>query len=385
MNRDGFALIGCGGGGSKLVDSIVDVDPRYTSFFINTSMTDIQSLDNYDDIDKNYLCISNQNGMGRDRSLGKKVASKKGWTILESIKRFDQDVIYLVTSLGGGSGSSIVSVLLKAIQQLKEDEEFDKTVNIIGILPSLNSSDEVLKNTIDTWKEIMSYNCVNNMMFIDNNNTIDGQLLSEDEINERFSQLFDSIFEIPNSNGRNFDNGNLGRILNSKGCMYVYDLPSECTTVEQALKQADNNSVLAKMFKIKDVMMIDDGKEKMRCGFIGTSFNDKNYNYEDVLDKYKNLEEHFHGYNEENNLVLISGCLPPFYSIQVIEAELDDRAREKAKLKEMDFSKFVVDYDNKGIAVDTQEKPKAPTQKTQSQPKSKNMKKVMKKNLFDMI
>lgn len=382
MNRDSFVLIGCGGGGSKLIDAIVNQDPRFLPFFINSSMTDIESLDNYDDIDKNYLCISNQNGAGRDRLIGKRFASKKGWSMIDVIKRFDQKVIYLTTSFGGGSGSSITSVLLKAIKTMKEDGEFDKTVNLIGILPSLNSSDEVLRNTIDTWKEIMSYNCVDNMMFIDNNNTINGSLLSEDEINENFAQLFDSIFEIPNSNGRNFDNGNLGRILTSKGCMYVYDLPSGCTSVEQALKQADNTSILAKMFKIKDVMMIDDGKEKMRCGFIGTSFNDENYNHEEILEKYKNLEEDFHGYNEENNLVLLSGCLPPFYSIQIIEAELDDRAREKAKLKEMDFSKFVVDYDNKDIAVDSQQKA---TPKTQSQPKSKNMKKVMKKNLFDMV
>lgn len=385
MNRNDFALVGCGGAGNRLVDSIMNIDSKYIGYFINASKTDILSLDNYDDIAVNYFCISNQqNGMGRNRSLGKRFAVKSGMIMLDIINNFDQKTIYLATSFGGGSGSSIVSVLLRGIKQLKENGDFDKTVNLIGILPSLDSSEDILRNTLDTWNEILSYDCVDNMIFVDNNNTFNGQCLSEEEINERFATIFDSIFDIPNANGRNFDNGNLGKILNSKGCMYIYDLPNDCDNIEQALRLAEKNSVIAKMYKTKENTIMEDDIEKIKCSYIGTSFSEEEYKHEDILEKYKHMKEDFHGYNEENNLVLVSGCLPPFYSIQVIKAELDDRERINSETEKTDFSKFVIDYNNGTNEVaSTKQLKESSTTQPEVKTKAKNKKKVMKKNLFD--
>jgi hypothetical protein len=385
MNRQDFRLVGAGGAGGKLTDTIVNSDPRFSGFFINSSSTDLNSLDNKDDIDKNYLCISNQNGAGRDRNVGKFYANKHGWSILDKLNSFDEKVIFLVSSLGGGSGSSIVSVILKAVKNLVDEGEFDKTINLIGILPKLDASDDILKNTLDTWNEILSYDVVNNMIFIDNNNVIDGQCLDEDSINEQFATLFDSVFEIPVVNGRNFDTGNLSRVLGAKGCTYIYNLPHGCSDIKQALEIADESSVLAKMYK-KDATVIEDGIEKIKCSFIGTSFNDDNYNHDEIVSMYKWNTGEFTGYNEENNLVIVSGCLPPLYPIQVIKAELEDRKREKENVKSTDFSKFVVDFNTQETIernqvvkhkVETPQREKQPTQ-------SKNIKKSMKKNLFDM-
>jgi hypothetical protein len=390
-NRNEITLIGCGGAGGKLVDELLNVDPRFQAYFINSSITDINTLDHKDDLDKNYLCISNNNGAGRSRELGKAYSKKYGWSILDKIESFDNKNIWFVASLGGGSGSSIVSVMLAAIKQKIDDPEdvFDKTINLIGILPRLDSSDDILKNTLETWNEIFSYGVVNNMIFVDNNNIIDGQYLTEEEINERFSILFDSIFEIPMNNGRNFDTGNLGRVLDAKGCTYIYDLPSDCTTMEQAIKEADSSSVLAKMYKTKNNTVIDpiDGKEKLKCAFVGTSFNNDNYIHEDVLMNYKWQDGDFNGYNDENNLIIVSGCYPPLYSIQVIKAELEDRQREKEKEKVTNFSEFVVDFNSE--AASTVSKPNRPTsansQKSKEPAVKSNIKKSMKKkNLFDM-
>jgi hypothetical protein len=388
MNRQDFVIVGLGGGGSTLTDCILSQDGRFQGFFINSSITDINCLQNKDDIDKNYLCISNQNGAGRSREIGKAFSRKHGWSILDKIKSFDAKTIFLVTSFGGGSGSSIASVILNAIKKMTDDGEFDKTINLIGILPRLDSSDDILKNCLDTWNEIFSYGVVNNMIFVDNNNIIDGEYLAEEEINERFAELFDSIFEIPVVNGRNFDTGNLSRVLNAQGCTYIYNLPENCTSMEQALKESDASSVLAKMYRTKDNVVVDtvDGKEKLKCSFVGTSFNNDDYNHDDILSQYKWTEGDFSGYNEENNLIIVSGCYPPLYSIQVIKAELEDREREKANEKVTDFSKFVVDF-NSEVAVERNKPNKSQTVSSQKQPSSsasKSIKKSMKKNLFDM-
>lgn len=386
MNRTDFTLLGLGGGGSSVVDSIMNCDSRYISHFMNASKTDLESLDNYDDITVNYTCISNQNGMGRSRFLGKKVASKRGMSLLEVINSLNTKVIYMATSFGGGSGSSIASVLLAGIQQLKKTGDFDKTINLIGILPSIDSSTEVLKNSVETWNEIMSYDCINNMIFIDNNNTFDGDYLPEQEINDKFAEMFDSIFDIPDVNGRNFDNGNLGRILNSQGCMYIYELPDGYNNAKLALKQADANSILAKMYESKESTEIDDkGMKRTRCGFIGTSFNNENYLHSNILEQYKSNREDFTGYNEDSNLVLVSGCLPPLTSIQVIQAELKDREKEESKNSKADFSTFIVENEapKEAVLESTEEE----TCKTMNNPqvKARTKKKAMKKNIFDMF
>ena len=387
MNRTDFTLLGCGGGGGKVVDTIVNQDSKFMSYFINASKTDIESLDNSDDIAVNYTCIANQrNGMGRDRNLGKRYVSKRGMNLLEVIDNFDTSVVYVVFTFGGGSGSAIASILLAGIQKLKDIGNFDKTINIIGILPSIDSSTEVLKNSVETWNEIMSYTCINNMIFIDNNNTVNGEYLEEQEINDRFAEMFDSIFDIPNVNGRNFDNGNLGRILNSEGCMYIYDLPNGCNNANLALKQADTNSVLAKMYESKESIDIDkDGNKKIKCGFIGTSFNNENYTHKDILAKYKSNKEDFEGYNEDSNLVLISGCLPPLVSIQVIQAELKDREKVEICNDKTDFKSFIVEDESEKQSMTNYKEVKDYKPIAQPQVKTKTKKKAMKKNIFDML
>lgn len=395
MKRNDFTIIGAGGAGNSLSDSIKDTDDRFDVFFINTSKTDIESLHNYDEVDKNYYCISLNNGTGRDRIMGKRLANKKGWNILEILKSFNTEIIYIATSLGGGSGSSIACVILEAIKQLKEDGEFDKTVNLIGILPQLDSADIILKNTLDTWNEIMSYDVVNNMIFIDNNNIINGEYLEESDINQRFAELFDSVFEIPTKNGKNFDGGNLSNVLNAKGCTYIYNLPDNEKNAQNALQLADSNSILAKMYK-KDNEILEDGITKLRCSYVGTSFNNEEYKHEDIAKRYKWSGEDFQGYNEENNLVIISGCLPPLYAIQVITAELQDREKNKAFTKETDLSRFIVNtsisigsdsniIDSSEVASAKEEQSDKDIPKKEAEGKSfKNSMKKNKKSLFKM-
>lgn len=384
MLRSDFRLIGLGGGGGRMVDQIMSTDGRFKGFFINSSKTDLESLEHYDDIDKNYILTSIGNGTGRKRDLGKIIIQKNAWNIIDTLQAFDEEVLYFVSSFGGGSGSSSISTLLKGIQTLKKEDQFNKTINLIGILPDLDSKNVILSNTLETWNEIMSYDCINNMIFIDNNNLYNGEKLSEEEINIKFASLFDAIFEIPNSNGINFDNGNLSNVLKSKGCMYIYSLPNNYNNVNDALKIADEQSVLAKIYKTDDVMIEDENDNnirKMQCSYIGTSFNNEKYLHEDVLKNYKAIEEDYTGYNEENNLVLISGCLPPFYAIQVIDAEVKDRQMNSNSNTNKNFNKFTIDFSNN---VSNKE---ISNTKVNNSPKERktNMKKVMKQNLSDIF
>ncbi|WP_297419665.1 hypothetical protein [Clostridium sp.] len=384
MNRNELVLFGLGGAGNRLVDCISQVDERFIPFYINTSLSDIQSLETYDDVDINYFSLSSQgNGTGRSREKGKRLAGKNGYNILDIIQRFPQKNITLFSSFGGGSGSSILSVILSAIDDIKKDsgeETFDKVVNIVGILPKLNSVDLILKNTIQSWNEIMSYNCVSNMIIIDNNSIINGNYLEDDEINERFAESFNSIFDIPTVNGRNFDTGNLSRLLNSKGCTYFYELPSGCESAVDALALAEEKTILGKMYKSKEIIIKENGLERVQCGYIGASFNDDKYDINEILYLYKPIEDKFNGYNEDKNILLISGVLPPLNCIKKIQKELEDREKGN-NTTVSDFSKFIID-DSK-FTKNNESNKQDIYQNSEINLDNKTKKKTLKKNLFD--
>lgn len=383
MNRSDILITSLGGGGNKLADTMMNKDTRYQGLFINTSITDLQSLDNCDANIKNYICISTQNGVGRDREVGKSYAENYAMTIIERIMNYvQQDVVYFVSSLGGGSGSAILSVLLEKLEVLKEEGSFDKIINLICIIPDLKSSDVILQNSLNTWSEVLKkYRCINSMIFIDNNVKIDGITDVEEKemaINERFANLFDSIFDIPDNNGRRFDTGNLGNILKDRGCLYMYELPSGCNDMTEAFRYGEKNSVLAKVFKNdKNTFVDENGKSMLKCGYVGVSLADENYDKSTIEDNYMFRNEFYSGNNDEKNLVLVSGCLPPSDTMQVIKLELDERTKDNLL---DDSSMFFTDFTSSmnkttnNSTINTNDSKPASTNKT--------LKKVMKKSLF---
>lgn len=354
MNRNELIFCGLGGGGSRLVDTILTTDPRFAGYFINTSMTDIESLENRNKDTKNYFCISSNNGVGRNRELGKSFAKQSGYSILDIIERFNQDTIYFTASLGGGSGSAILSELLQALEKVKADPEsdFKKTINVIAILPDLKSPTIILKNARDTWNEIIKYKCVNSIIFVNNNCKLDEIFDSNNDkelrINEIFAETFSSIFDIPFINGINFDNGNLSNILNDKGCLYFYNLPDDCTSIEIAMSKAEKTSILGKMYSNENNTILEKDEagsvinKRIKCGYLGISFVNEIYNKNYITNKFSPSKEPYIGENAERNLVLMSGCLPPYNDIKIIELEIDEREKEENNKNTLDFSEFTL-------------------------------------------
>lgn len=385
MDRSDLLLVSLGGGGNRLADAIMNVDQRFHGLFINTSITDIESLDNYNPTTKNFLCISQQNGVGRNREVGKSYAEQYSMSIAEKIMKYQQDTIYLISSLGGGSGSSILTTTLKLLQGLKNEDAFDKTINLICIIPDIKSPSIILENALETWDEIFQFKkLINSMIFIDNSAEVTNSPVANDKellINQRFAQLFDSIFDIPDYNGVNFDNGNLGNILKDKGCLYIYDLPSGSNSIEIAMRKAEQNSILAKNYKNNSNTIKVNENEVVKVGYIGISLNDETYDEYSLLENYSVRKEPYIGLNEENNLVLISGCTPPNYTMEVIELELDDRKKEEENddnevIYHKSFSK------NKNNSVKDSPKKTTSNERNDMSSSNKKLKKVMKKNIF---
>ena len=366
MDRSDTLLVGLGGAGGRLANEITNTDSRFISVFINTSRTDIESLNNYDKDLGNGLCLGNSNGVGRNRQLAKKYAEHYGNSIVDLLQKYQQKNIFIITSFGGGSGSSLASELLNTIDDIGKEELFEgRTINLIGIFPDLRSSDNILENCLNTWNEVIGCKCLNSKIFIDNNTKLFQSVGDEKElsINEKFATLFDSIFDIPVDNGINFDNMNLGNILTDKGTLYFYELDEDCTSIEVAYSKALKNSVMPSIYFPQD---------KNDCGHLGFSFISENYNQNYILSKFSPRKEIYRGINTEKNLLLISGLKPPMDTVGLINFELEEREKNRQK-EEIDASQFLIN----SKAIDVEPNMIVSEQKTTSKPKKK-----LKQNLF---
>ena len=322
MNRSDILLVGCGGCGSSIVDAILDLDTRYESFFFNTSESDIQTLHNTTQGVENYFIISTKNGVGRNKQLGTQLATRRRVSMFEILTKFNQKHIYIFTSLGGGSGSSITEVLLSTIEDMtSQGLTFDKYINIVGVLPDLKSKDILLLNTLNSWNTLMSFKCITTTIFLNNSKA------SEDIVNRDFAKLFDSLFDIPVANGKLFDEGNLTNLLTTKGNVYVYNLPSHCTSIEIAYNAAKTSSVLASMHVGDDNTVVTNSQVKTKCSYIGVSLSEERYIVDDLLKHFHNIKEEYIGNNiSGDNLLVLSGVTPPIDCIKAIQDELEHRS-----------------------------------------------------------
>ena len=383
MDRSDMLLVGLGGGGGNLFDTIIDTDQKFHGYFINTSITDIESLNNYNPVIKNGYCLSTGNGVGRKRNIAKELVKSSWLNLFDIMQRFNQKHIVLGASLGGGSGSSELSVILEGIDMNNSDPDsipFDKNITLILILPSLNSPEEILQNAIDTWEEIRTRKCITNIIFVDNDSPI-GQGLSEKQkekaINEAFADVFDSIFDVTEDNGTNFDEGNLGNILTAKGCLYFYDITGYAN-IEDAMKHRQKHSPLAEMFIPENTLeILNDGSTAIKCGRYGISFSNPNYNRSYLYKNFKARYECYEGNNVyDRNMIIISGCYPPIDTLQLLEHELEERSAKNSE-NLFDFSLFEVSTKNRKT-----QKQQIQENKQPSDINTPKKKKKMKKNLF---
>ena len=55
MDKNKIVCIGAGGAGGKLLDTLMNIDARYTPVFFNTNLSEMEVLENYD-AKTNALC-----------------------------------------------------------------------------------------------------------------------------------------------------------------------------------------------------------------------------------------------------------------------------------------------------------------------------------------
>lgn len=214
-------LIGAGAAGNKAV--IHTFEKGYVEkdnfLLINSTTKDI-----VDEYRNHSLIIQNADGVGKERKLGKELFMNALRSKEINIDDFlnDTSVVVLVSSLDGGTGSSVISILSKYIKDVLGID-----VYIFGFNGFENDA-RSLSNTIEYLKEL---NNGYNISIISNKNCLDDSTNSmnykkaEKIANEYFANMYKIISGITlKDSDTNIDGAELTKLLTIEGYTMISEV-----------------------------------------------------------------------------------------------------------------------------------------------------------------
>ena len=230
-------LIGCGNAGSQVVDLAVGT-AEFEGYIINSSARDISNCSN---IDGYHIALIGQDGFGagKDRNRTKqyiKTGIKEYVLNEQPFRNFmkDKQVIVIIASTGGGTGSALAPVLIQMLPKLYPSIKFI----LAQILPTLEESIDTLENTMQFMKDlpenytIMSYD--NNKQ--GNVNGVEGRRYINEQIVQDLKVIRGDY--INNATADGIDERDLLTILNAPGRLAVdrlLDISQTSTNINEML------------------------------------------------------------------------------------------------------------------------------------------------------
>lgn len=334
MNNNRILFIGIGQCGNNIVS---EFETRgYNTVAINTSELDLKTVD----VENKYK-IPGASGCARDRKKALSFLKQSYNKIITTIenKFSEQDMVYLVFSLGGGTGSGISPLLLDAFSR----KHYKKNFGAIIVAPSSDESIQAKINAVEAYNELVKIPNLKSVFILDNNckaNKLD--------INTRFVELFDSIVNIadPNKNGV-IDEYELERLLTCRGNSVICKFDSD--NGEGAIGSDES-------------IFLEHEKD---CTHLGVSLLNE-FDTSVLFNEFGRPKDVFTGYNNKDNIVIATGMTYPMAYFKQLDADITEFSeREKRKslvkesidtakyndftidievLKELDFDTLLKDY-----------------------------------------
>ena len=156
-----IAVLGIGNAGNQVAN--LATANQIESFCVNTSERDLDTIDQGISV----FLFGNSEGAGKDRGVAKNYVKTQYSALLnnEIFDSFitDKDIIFIVSSTGGGTGSGVSIILSDILSRVYQNKVF---INI-GILPLLSESIGAQRNTLEFFKELKNLN--KSYMLYDNN------------------------------------------------------------------------------------------------------------------------------------------------------------------------------------------------------------------------
>ena len=156
-----IAVLGIGNAGNQVAN--LSKANNIDTFCVNTSERDLDTIDQGIPV----FLFGNSEGAGKDRTVAKNYVKSQYSALLnnEIFDSFitDKDIVFIVSSTGGGTGSGVSIILADILSRVYQNKVF---INI-GILPMLSESIGAQRNTLEFFKELKNLN--KSYMLYDNN------------------------------------------------------------------------------------------------------------------------------------------------------------------------------------------------------------------------
>lgn len=229
-----IGVISLGQCGGNIGDLFVEYG--FPAVAINYSSTDLMSLDNIE----NKLTLFGSEGCGKDRTLASQLMKNNWENTIDFIKRnFSSpsiEVLLVVFSTGGGSGSGISSLLL----DLLSVELPEKVIVACPVIPDLSESVINQANSLQALNELQQLDiCV---LPIDNEkvksqNHITGKNRLYQMVNQKFVKL---IYELVSYTDKHSKHG----VLDKKDLLQIFKTKGIGIIAETNLTSISNGNIL---------------------------------------------------------------------------------------------------------------------------------------------
>lgn len=155
------AILGIGNAGNQVAE-LAKKTKGIEGIAINSSEKDISTVSTV-----KAIIIGDEKGAGKDRNIAKEFIQKSARKLLSEPEFTDvivnNEVIFVVSSTGGGTGSGMAPVLTDVLTRVYPTKRFI----LVGILPTIKESIAAQQNTIEYLKEMRNFNPT--YMLYDNN------------------------------------------------------------------------------------------------------------------------------------------------------------------------------------------------------------------------
>lgn len=307
-------VIGCGACGNSITAKIeefvrdLDGDKSNTSFVgINTSTEDLASVSL-----AHKIHINNSKGAACNREASIQDLAECIKEVLDELKTYivKDSIVFIVSSLGGGTGSSISPML----GEILLDEGY--AVGMVVVLPSDDESLKIKDNARQAFYEIEALKPRLGSIFILDNNATE-----KTKINSTFASLFTSVLCInSNSQDGNMDLAEIERCLKTPSFSIITRAGKANGTTANIVEVLNRDSNIFAKRENKTVSVIGISE--------AVSAKESKINMSELRKEVGTAPTEFHGYSSmsEENVLILSGLVMPYSRIDAMTESVEKEA-----------------------------------------------------------
>lgn len=307
-------VIGCGACGNSITAKIeefvrdLDGDKSNTSFVgINTSTEDLASVSL-----AHKIHINNSKGAACNREASIQDLAECIKEVLDELKTYivKDSIVFIVSSLGGGTGSSISPMLAEILL----DEGY--AVGMVIVLPSDDESLKIKDNARQAFYEIETLKPRLGSIFILDNNATE-----KAKINSTFASLFTSVLCInSNSQDGNMDLAEIEKCLKTPSFSIITRAGKANGTTANIVEVLNRDSNIFAKRENKTVSVIGISE--------AVSAKESKINMSELRKEVGTAPTEFHGYSSmsEENVVILSGLVMPYSRIDAMSESVEKEA-----------------------------------------------------------